>query len=50
MSNSSLGLALLNKAHLSPCDAGNKSMVKSDPRDIRARGTPQEKALIKILQ
>jgi hypothetical protein len=43
MSNFSLGLALLNKAHLSPCDVGNKGIVKSDPRDIRARGTPQKK-------
>jgi hypothetical protein len=50
MSNSSLGLALLNKAHLSPCDAGNKSMVKSDLIDIPVRGTPQEKRLKKNMR
>jgi hypothetical protein len=50
MSNSSLGLALLNKADFYACDAGNKSIVKSDPTDIRARGTPQGKALLKILR
>ena len=43
MSNSSLGLALLNKYDFYACDAGNKSGDKSDPLDIWVRGTPQEK-------
>jgi hypothetical protein len=50
MSNSALGLALLNKCGFYACDAGNKSRGKSDPLDIRVRGTPQGKALLKILR